>query len=363
MLEKLQTVQIDALDTLFFRDGKPFSMGEETWADSIFPPPPSVIYGALRTAWALGKEIKTEEIAEKTKDLFIHNIFFEIENNIYFTLPLDLLIEKYPKDEKEKKDRENDNKYKIYKLDKFIEHSLSSNKFSELVTYSDETLQLENLQGGIIDNINLTKYIEGKKDGLITRELSRFIVAEPKVGIARNLKTNTHKEGSLYRVDMSRLKNIKIYVQFSGLELNNDIIKLGGEAKTAKLSLITKKLHLSKLKIPKLNEKVTSFKLVLTSPAYFKNGSLPDLDKKYNGYKLKLKTAIIGKFIPQGGFDMAIGKPKTMVKLVPAGSVFYFESEDPVNPSEIFSELSISDNTNDIEFNKQGYGHFIIAKI
>jgi CRISPR-associated protein Cmr3 len=44
-------IELNPLDTLFFRDGKPFAMGEETWADGIFPPPPSVIYGALRTAW------------------------------------------------------------------------------------------------------------------------------------------------------------------------------------------------------------------------------------------------------------------------------------------------------------------------
>ena len=44
-------IKLDPLDTLFFRDGKPFSMGEETWGNCIFPPSPSVIYGALRTAY------------------------------------------------------------------------------------------------------------------------------------------------------------------------------------------------------------------------------------------------------------------------------------------------------------------------
>jgi CRISPR-associated protein Cmr3 len=44
-------VALNAFDTLFFRDGKPFSMGEETWANGLFPPPLSVVYGALRTAY------------------------------------------------------------------------------------------------------------------------------------------------------------------------------------------------------------------------------------------------------------------------------------------------------------------------
>ena len=44
-------IQIDPLDTLFFRDGKPFTMGEDSWASGIVPPYPSVIYGALRSAY------------------------------------------------------------------------------------------------------------------------------------------------------------------------------------------------------------------------------------------------------------------------------------------------------------------------
>ena len=30
-------IEMNPLDTLFFRDGKPFSMGDETWADAIRP--------------------------------------------------------------------------------------------------------------------------------------------------------------------------------------------------------------------------------------------------------------------------------------------------------------------------------------
>ena len=36
-----QIIEIEALDTLFFRDGKPFTMGQDTVGESIFPPHPS----------------------------------------------------------------------------------------------------------------------------------------------------------------------------------------------------------------------------------------------------------------------------------------------------------------------------------
>lgn len=48
-------IEIQALGTLFFRDGKPFTMGAETYAEGIFPPLPSTIYGALRTGHILAK--------------------------------------------------------------------------------------------------------------------------------------------------------------------------------------------------------------------------------------------------------------------------------------------------------------------
>lgn len=44
-------ISLEAIDTLFFRDGKPFTMGEDNFASGIFPPAPSVLYGALRSAY------------------------------------------------------------------------------------------------------------------------------------------------------------------------------------------------------------------------------------------------------------------------------------------------------------------------
>ena len=58
-------IKIDAIDTLFFKDGKPFSMGDETWADGIFPPPPSVIYGALRSIYFSEHPEKLQKVYSK----------------------------------------------------------------------------------------------------------------------------------------------------------------------------------------------------------------------------------------------------------------------------------------------------------
>lgn len=60
-------IEMKPLDTLFFRDSKPFSRGEDTWADTIFPPYPSTVYGALRTAW-FKQNIKEFEYLKESKN-------------------------------------------------------------------------------------------------------------------------------------------------------------------------------------------------------------------------------------------------------------------------------------------------------
>jgi len=42
---------IEPLDVTLFRDGRTYNAGEDHAASSIFPPPPSVIQGMLRTAY------------------------------------------------------------------------------------------------------------------------------------------------------------------------------------------------------------------------------------------------------------------------------------------------------------------------
>ena len=42
---------LQANDTFFFRDGRPFTKGDQSEGYSIFPPLPSTILGALRTAY------------------------------------------------------------------------------------------------------------------------------------------------------------------------------------------------------------------------------------------------------------------------------------------------------------------------
>lgn len=110
-------IEIKALDTLFFRDGKPFTMGENHWTDSLFPPNMSTIYGAIRTAYfmqnmevfeklRMNNELNTEK--DPTRKLEIKRLIYRINkgdnSGFYYSMPLDLVALKN-KSEEEKNRR------------------------------------------------------------------------------------------------------------------------------------------------------------------------------------------------------------------------------------------------------------------
>ncbi len=92
-------LEIEALDTLFFRDGKAFAAGEDVWADSAGLPSPAGIYGALRTAYAVAHGIAPEAIEERTKDLKITGLHYAVPGKpCLLPAPLDLGVAEDGKD-------------------------------------------------------------------------------------------------------------------------------------------------------------------------------------------------------------------------------------------------------------------------
>jgi len=344
-------IKIDPLDTLFFRDGKPFAMGDDTWADGVFPGYPSMIYGALRSAYFsnhLNELEKANEDADPTRNLKIKGVYLLGGDNIYLPLPNDCV---------QKKDGEKDSVFALSM------HELNDIKSSCPTQSALKSLEeFENVDGGLIDIDSLKEYLKCTKGSFSSiLKVADIVLPEPKIGIGINKKTGSTEEGKLYRVDMRRLENkrgkgLSLIIDFEGLDLPEEgIMKLGGEGKAVSYQ----KFKPMNFSIDNLGSDAKGLKLYLSIPAIFKKGWLPEwIDEKtligeYKGLKLKLLTASIGKPIHIGGFDMKTRKPKAMRKAVPAGSVYYFKviEGDFQKAFEIFNQTPISD------FNpEQGFG-------
>mgnify|MGYP002397565287 CR=1 FL=1 len=372
-------ISYSALDTLFFKDGKPFSMGEDSWADGLFPPPPSVFLGALRTALLATNPAMAFKLPQDdpTVGIFIKNIHLAHvdSDSPIFPCPLDFVKRKGEK-----------------------EFSLLRLSHNEAVTSSVFSHLLENTTNHEIENCPdyfwlteaaFEEYLNGELPG---DPLEFKVLQEPKLGIGRNRQLNAASDGMLYRVGMRRLKDesgnqLLFNVAYGGLsedmqvilgKQNSGFAKLGAEGKAASTTIYAEAP--SRLRLPIFSHEHRVFKIVTATPTIFnhsregdaldyKDAWIPDFidrdtfEGDFQGIRVSLLAAAVGKPLSIGGFDMLEGEPKPMVKAVPAGSVFFFKILD--------ADASLSEFSSDLDgtfsFSKErrneGFGLAYLAKV
>lgn len=340
-------IKLFALDTLFFRDGKPFDKGEETWANGIFPPYPSVIYGALRSLYYI---THPAEIGNKgaTRNIEIHNIKLSDDNYSFYPCPYDVV-----------KSKNKNSKQKVKPILLKLKKGLN-NTSSILEYYLSSEHEVEPIDGFLQGSNFEDDYLYGDSP-MSYRNMEDYISLEPKVGIGRNTLTGITEEGLLYRVGMIRPKNIQIEVDFSleGWKMekgDKGFIKLGGESKACAFEIISDVNE--KEEIVEIRNDV--FKVCLSTPTTLKNGWFPSFlggemkgTWKELGINVQLLTAAVGKPIYVGGFDMEERKPKPMTRMLPAGSVFYFKILDKIEKIELPQKVKLVD---DKAKEKEGFG-------
>ncbi|MCJ2544430.1 type III-B CRISPR module-associated Cmr3 family protein [Thermostichus vulcanus] len=86
-LATLHWYALDPIDVLLFRESKPFSPGEGSWAKGLFPPMPTTIFQALRSAL-----LYTPNTPKKERHLrFLGPFLLDQENTLWLPTPKDLL--------------------------------------------------------------------------------------------------------------------------------------------------------------------------------------------------------------------------------------------------------------------------------
>ena len=371
---------LQANDTFFFRDGRPFTKGDQSEGYSIFPPMPSTILGALRTAYIAehgdlssfydGKMEQSIGTPGSLGSMCLKGAFLaDTEFRIYYPIPLDLVVKKEDTDKK------------LYVLEVGTESSnLSSNaSLPHLLKWSDAE-DVESETNGRLEDIDMTEYLLAGQTEFVFRSLEDFIRDEPKIGIERDYNTSASKDNMLYRINMSRFQsqflnpNEQKALSDLGLVVDyqcdkklpaNGLLKLGGEGKsfTYKQSCHNPDPLAINGNIEALKKSIRSsrvFKLYFATPAIFDQGWLPKwIDKEthkaeYSSLSFELITAAVGKPIAIGGWDMKKNIPKPTRQAVPAGSVYYFKVSDANCVDTIFDTFHYK-NISDYQA-KEGYG-------
>jgi CRISPR-associated protein Cmr3 len=348
-------IEISALDTLFFRDGKPFEMGDDTWANGIFPPLPSVFYGALRSAYASEHKTNFSDIESETKSLLIKKIYLAIGNDLFFPMPLDYV---------ELKGKENEGKVKHLNI-------VESNQFTSsynLPYASFSKDEVKQINEGIFDKDQFEYYIQGDFSDCKVQKYTTFSTTENKIGIGREDTTHIAKDSKIYRVAMRRMENkegkkLKFVIEYEFEDKEetkqniSEFVRIGGEGKAAKIN----SFNVNSFESP---QPTKYFKILLLTPAIFDNGDTPNYKTFFDKekYNVELINAIVGKPFRVGGFDIKNKQPKEMKTAVPAGSVYYFKINTDKTALDIYNDLKDIHSISEYK-KKEGFGLYQICSL
>lgn len=366
---------IEPTEPLLFRTGRPFDAGESNFAESIFPPTPETIQGAIRamiaahttlldrgmsiaarfdtdsltklignksgygrfhiTGLALGKRSKEDGTVERL-----------------FPAPAFLMKVKFIGDK--------DSTIVQLKPQTFsgtISNMPDEMQYLTLPDFGGKVLEGKPKLPGWLTEKDLQTALNAQDDLLSLKAESDVYTQEPRLGIGMQNDTKTTQTGYLYQVQMIRMKTdpkvaygFVVDIRLSeesdqgkfiddnktqetlGLP-KNGWLTLGGEQRAAHFTVLGTTPHEGSIEAQQPGKRV-----YLATPAYFTKGWQPPINSFTPEHKLI--AAAVNNPVSIGGWLMnpndAGGSSKTTRRCVVAGSVYFFE--EPVTVRQPLTE-------------------------
>jgi CRISPR-associated protein Cmr3 len=337
-------VQIEAVDSLLFRDARPFSneLGALT-ARSLTTPMPGTIAGFIRTF--IGNQLgwDWEQEWRKAQDIRVHaplllcQYGFSGESEFILPAPADALIYK-------KSDCRQITALRPFRTPEGLGCDLPHPKLLPLLPQEAVEVKPE---GGY--NLWRWRYLQSwlLNQPCLPSEAIAEIPRETRVHVAIDPNTGTSKESQLYTVEYRAFEHLQgnVYSRWSLLArvyLPDDVNAsfkgfglLGGERRVAHLREASQWLDCPELLRNALSN-ARYVRMMLATPAIFEDGWKPGwLDSELEGVppcapevRLRLVAAAVKRREAVSGWDYARRRPKPVRWLAPAGSVYFFELVD-----------------------------------
>ncbi len=361
----VKTWRFNALDTLFFKEARPMGSLGDSELQSVFPPPPRTVMGAIRSAIGEYNKVNWADYTRKApnEDLSLTLIEEMGDSHGYGNMALKGLFLSLKK--------ENENWLRLYPVPANLVATQEENKLKTLhfltvgqplhcdlgknvrMAVAPE-LGIKTLSDYWITETGLNKVLLGQipdiSDLLKADDLYSH---ESRLGIGRNNLTRGVQKGLLYQTRhirphrcLSEEKiniNVAIEADIEGLSETlypetEGIVRLGGEGRAATfeiLNKIDKKQTESNSSLVNTADGIT---LILLSPLYIpefkEHCPLPNFTKyeldnetvwkgEINQIALTLHCVMADKAVREGGWDLARNQPRPVQSFTPAGSVFY----------------------------------------
>jgi CRISPR-associated protein Cmr3 len=356
-----QHLFIQPLDVWLFRNGKPFNQGSDHRAESVFPPLPTVLQGAIRShyielhggipAYLEGRSGLEDKVGHKggpppagfqLRGPFLAGYQHE-QMHCYVPLP----AHAYP----------DGDTYRLLEPKTANEMDVFTNLEDRyhLLWRKPDVKPSKGEGGGWLSFANLQTLLQKRELGKSGVEHQGcFFERESRLGIQLNDQTRATATGMLYEAEFVQLNGgYGLYVAVDGLALpDSGVMGLGGESHAA----IYK--NVSALSYPKLPPGKNGFTLTFITPTYFENGWQPAAWQKFLGDSVICVAAAVSKPLVLGGFDLAHKRHKPSRRYVPAGSTYFFSGTPPsALPATICDD--ITEFKNSFNPGQIGFGQYI----
>ncbi len=232
--------KITPLDVLLFRDCKPFSPGEGSWAKGLFPPMPITVFQALRS---LLQQSSDKEERTKRDLRFLGPFLLDSKDTLWLPTPKDLFC-LYPPDQDRK--TATDNWREIQRL-QTVDHKHEAWKHLVFDGGQIAPLVLNKKWEGSIDSPHpwikaeaLFDYLEGKKDNSNWRKDDFHrnpwnTQVLPHIHMQPDKRQVKDADGYFTEVAV-RLKDEWCFVAAFSEKIPESVVRLGGEGHRALVS-------------------------------------------------------------------------------------------------------------------------------
>ena len=392
-------VTITPLDTVFIRDGRAFGVNDAHAADSLFPPPPRVVFGAWRgailtqggyqlsdwtgvqpTTWPgwFGGSKDAGLLRQKGPVLCLdrQKLLFPLPHDVVFMPEMD-----------SKKDR-----LEALNLAPIPQGSCSLGLSHCLYLDPHKGRQPKLKDQIYITGDKLTAYLAWDRTEALPliKDQDYFLARdlwgrEERVNVGILPETHAHRPGALFSLGHVRLSaRLSLFCTWDKAEGDpdaqtaltlmqdkaNQLINLGGDKRAARVQPMDS--DLSWPSAPQLMDQPDQnswrFSLYLATPASLGGGWLPgsaasgQVSLKSDEVEIEatMVAAAVGKPYQLGGYDIAGNRQRAMRRMVPAGSVYVLETSEPW---EKVAQLHAT-NIGDQEFMRaQGFGLALLGLI
>lgn len=346
---------LEPLDVWLFRDGRPFDAGSDHRAQSLFPPYPSVVQGAIRSHQLVLRGVDLGDpvaiaaavgTADNVGPLRLRGPFVARREGDrivrYLPQPADAvsLDAERPRLRRATSPRAPDGRL------------LTSAPTPCLLGLDDASAK--GRSDVWLSEENLASYLRG--DTVAGVPATELFVRESRFGIGLDAGTRTAQEGALYEAEFIRpLAGVGLLIEAEGYEgwPARGAMRIGGEGRAAAFAQVdAPPWPAAPNPLPR------RFTLYFATPACFEGGWQPaggDWSRVFVG-DVRLVAAAVGRYESIGGYDWAARGHKPALRHVPAGSVYHFETDGEARLRADLAQGAVTDRGAAI-----GFGQTVIG--